>query len=41
MIPKISKRYKNKCKSDNADINFDDQNKKKSKKHGNNLGNIL
>ena len=41
MIPKISRRYKNKRESNNTDINFNDQSKKKSKKHENNLGNIL
>ncbi|CAG8746898.1 3927_t:CDS:2, partial [Rhizophagus irregularis] len=41
VIPKIGRRHKNKCENDDTDINFDDQSKKKSKKHGNNLGNIL
>jgi len=41
MIPKISRKHKNKCENNDANINFDDQSKKKSKKHGNNLRNIL
>jgi hypothetical protein len=41
VIPKIGRRHKNKRENDDADTNFDDQSKKKSKKHGNNLGNIL
>ncbi|CAB5343231.1 unnamed protein product [Rhizophagus irregularis] len=41
VIPKIGRKHKNKRENDDADANFDDQSKKKSKKHGNNLGNIL
>src|SRR5206468_6241306 len=41
VIPKIGRRHKNKRENDDADTNFDDQSRKKSKKHGNNLGNIL
>lgn len=41
VISKIGRRHKNKRESDDANINFDDQSRKKSKKHGNNLGNML
>ncbi|PKB96488.1 hypothetical protein RhiirA5_434748 [Rhizophagus irregularis] len=41
VIPKIGRRHKNKRENDDTDTNFDNQSKKKSKKHGNNLGNIL
>ncbi|GES79379.1 hypothetical protein GLOIN_2v1817865 [Rhizophagus clarus] len=41
MIPKIGRKHKNKHKNDDANANLEDQNRKKSKKCGNNLGDIL
>ncbi|GBC09696.1 hypothetical protein RclHR1_09050006 [Rhizophagus clarus] len=41
VIPKIGRKHKNKRKNNDANTNLEDQNRKKSKKCGNNLGDIL
>lgn len=42
VIPKIGRKYKNKCEDNDADTDLDDQSRKKPKKHnGNNLGSIF
>ncbi|GBB92632.1 hypothetical protein RclHR1_20360003 [Rhizophagus clarus] len=41
VIPKIGRKHKNKHENNDANANLEDQNRKKSKKCGNNLENIL
>ena len=41
VIPKIGRKHKSKRENDDANANLDDQSKKKPKKNGNNVGNIL
>ena len=41
VISKIGRKHKSKRKNDADDVNLDDQSKKKAKKNGNNLGDIL
>lgn len=41
VIPKVGRKHKNRRENNDIDANLDIQNRKKSKKHGSNLGDIL